>query len=83
MSNIKEVKKAAKQTIDELKAEKLKIERWRESRQITAAIKGMIYNRLLWLPQEAYTEEEVSQKTISVYQHIYSNYSGGGVSVYA
>ncbi len=81
--DIKEVKKVAKQTLDELKTEKLKIDRWRESRQITAQIKGMIYNRLLWLPQESYTDEEVSQKTVSVYQHIYSNYSGSGVSVYA
>ncbi len=81
--DIKEVKKVAKQTLDELKAEKLKIERWRESRQITAQIKGMIYNRLLWLPQESYTDEEVSQKTVNVYQHIFSNYRGGGKSVYA
>lgn len=25
-------------------------------------------------PQEVYTDEEVSLKTVSVYQHIYSNY---------
>lgn len=77
-----EVKKLAKQTLEKLKAEKLKIDRWRESRQITAQVKGLIYDNLLWLPQEVYTDEEVSLKTVSVYQHIYTNYYGGGKSVY-
>ncbi len=79
---IKQVKKIAKETLDKLKAEKLKIERWRESRQITAQVKGMIYDNLLWLPQEAYTDEEVSLKTVNIYQHIYSCYHGGNDSVY-
>jgi type I restriction enzyme R subunit len=79
---LKEVKKVAKQTLEKLKAEKLKIDRWREKREITAQVKSMIYDQLLWLPQEAYSDEEVSLKTVSVYQHIYSNYYGGGSSVY-
>ena len=79
---LKSVKKVAKETLDKLKAEKLKIARWRESRQITAQVKGIIYDHLLWLPQETYTDEEVSLKTVSVYQHIYSNYYGAGQSVY-
>lgn len=80
--DLKQVKKVARETLDTLKAEKLKIDRWRESRQITAQVKGMIYNNLLWLPEDAYSDEEVSMKTISVYQHIYSNYYGGGRSAY-
>lgn len=80
--DLKQVKKVARETLEKLKAEKLKIERWRESRQITAQVKGMIYDNLLWLPEEAYTDEDVSLKTVSVYQHIYSNYYGGGKSVY-
>lgn len=79
---LKEVKKVAQQTLDKLKAEKLNIDRWRESRQITAQVKSAIYDNLLWLPQEAYNDDDVSQRTISVYQHIYSNYYGGGKSVY-
>lgn len=75
---LKTVKKVAKETLKKLKAEKLKIERWRESRQITAQVKGMIYDHLLWLPEEAYTDEDVSLKTVKVYQHIYSSYYGGG-----
>lgn len=81
-NDIKEVKKVAQQTLEKLKAEKLNIDRWRESRQITAQVKSTIYDNLLWLPQEAYTDEDVSLRTVSVYQHIYSNYYGGGKSVY-
>lgn len=80
--DLKMVKKVAKETLEKLKAEKLKIDRWRESRQITAQVKGMIYDQLLWLPPEAYSDEEVSLKTVKVYQHIYSSYYGGGRSVY-
>jgi type I restriction enzyme R subunit len=32
----KQAKKVARETLDKLKAEKLKIKRWRESRQVTA-----------------------------------------------
>jgi type I restriction enzyme R subunit len=42
----------------------------------------MIYDHLLYLPQEFYTDKEVGIKTANVYQHIYSNYLGGGRSVY-
>lgn len=79
---LKEVKKVAFKTLNTLKAEKLKIERWRESRQMTAQVKSLIYNNLLWLPPNAYSDEEVSLKSITVYQHVYSNYYGGGRSVY-
>jgi type I restriction enzyme R subunit len=79
---LKQVKKVAKETLENLKAEKLKIEHWREKREITAQVKLMIYNQLLWLPEEVYNDEEVSMKSLSVYQHIYSNYYGGGKSVY-
>lgn len=80
--DIKTVKKVASDTLSKLKAEKLKIERWRESRQITAQIKGMIYDNLLWLPETIYSDEDVSSKTVKVYQHIYSSYYGGNKSVY-
>ncbi|MCG8475088.1 MAG: DUF3387 domain-containing protein, partial [Cytophagales bacterium] len=79
---LKEVKKVALKTLNGLKEEKLKVERWRESRQAKAKVKSSIYDSLLWLPENAYTDDEVSQKTVAVYQHIYSNYFGGGKSVY-
>lgn len=79
---LKKVKTVAKKTLDKLKEEKLKIERWRESRQLTSQVKLLIYDNLMHLPVEKYTDEEVGIKTASVYQHIYSNYYGGDKSVY-
>ncbi len=79
---LEEVKGIAKKTLDLLKAEKLKIDRWRESRQLKAQVRNAIYEQLLWLPQEIYSDEEVEVKTSNVYQHVYTNYYGGGKSVY-
>ncbi|KAA3640998.1 MAG: type I restriction endonuclease subunit R [Bacteroidetes bacterium] len=80
--DLKSVKKVARETLEKLKAEKLKIERWRESRQIKAQVRSIIHDNLLYLPQELYSDDEVDQKSLSVYQHIYANYFGGGRSVY-
>lgn len=77
-----EVKKVSKQTLEVLKAEKLKVERWRESTQLRAQVKTTIYDTLLWLPQEPYSENEVDEKTNVIYQHIFTNYYGGGKSIY-
>jgi len=79
---IKEVKKVAAKTLETLKAEKLKIDNWRESRQIKAQVKSLIYDNLLYLPQERYSDEEVGVKTANVYQHIFTNYYGGENSIY-
>lgn len=79
---VKQVKKVAVDALSKLKEEKLKIERWRESRQITAQVKTIIFDTLQWLPQESYTDNDVSERTINVYQHIYSNYPGGFNNVY-
>ncbi|MGE3301325.1 MAG: hypothetical protein AB7I39_12945 [Arcobacter sp.] len=56
--------------------------RWRESEQLKAQVKIIIRDQLVYLPQESYTDDEVETKTVNVYQHIYSNYYGGGESVY-
>lgn len=77
-----EVKKVAAKTLATLKEEKLKIDRWRESTQVTAQVKTIIFDNLQWLPQEAYADEEVEEKTDLVYQHVYSNYSSGQKHAY-
>lgn len=79
---VKAVKKVASETLEKLKSQKLVIARWRESRQITAQVKTIIYDTLQWLPQEHYSDAEVSDRTMQVYQHIYTNYPGGADSVY-
>ena len=77
-----DVKKVSKDTLEALKTEKLKVERWRESTQLRAQIKIAIYNTLLCLPQKPYSENEVDEKTNVIYQHIFTNYYGGGKSIY-
>ncbi|ALM48941.1 deoxyribonuclease HsdR [Flavobacterium psychrophilum] len=80
---LKEVKKVAVEVLARLKAEKLKVDRWRESRQIRAQVKTIIYDSLQWLPQETYSDQEVGERTANVYQHIYTNYPGGSVNLYS
>jgi len=77
-----EVKKVARETLSKLKKEKLKIERWRESLQVRAQVQTMILDSLQYLPQAPYPTEELADKSLLVYQHIYSNYQGVGVSTY-
>ncbi|KIA89585.1 type I restriction endonuclease subunit R [Kaistella jeonii] len=67
-----QVKKVAKDTLEKLQTEKLNILNWKESREMKAGIKTTIYDQLLWLPEEKYTDEEVSLKSLAVYQHVYS-----------
>jgi type I restriction enzyme R subunit len=74
---LKDVKKIAAGTLNDLKVQKLNIDRWRESRQIQAQVKTIIFNAFQWLPERAYTNDDVAAKTMSVYQHIYTNYPGG------
>ncbi len=76
------VKEVAKQTLAALKAEKLKIDHWRDSIQVTAQVKTLIDYNLQWLPQESYPDDEVDIKSLLVYQHIYANYQGSGMSRY-
>jgi type I restriction enzyme, R subunit len=80
---VKQVKKVAVDTLSLLKAEKLRIERWRESRQITAQVKTIIFDTLQWLPQDVYSDEEVNEKTINIYQHVFTNYPGGSYNTYS
>jgi type I restriction enzyme, R subunit len=76
------VKRIAKETLEKLKQEKLKGSMWRESAQVSAQIRIIIRDSLLYLPQEHYPDDEIDIKTLDVYQHIYSNYYGGGSSIY-
>ena len=76
------VKEVAIKTLKKLKEEKLKIERWRESQQVTAQIKIIIRDCLLHLPENIYPDHEIEINTMKVYQHIYSSYFGGDKSIY-
>lgn len=71
-----EVKKVAAKTLEILKEEKLKIPNWRQSREIKAGVKTTIYDNLLWLPEEKYSDEDVSSRSLQVYQYVF-NYGFG------
>lgn len=71
------VKEVAARTLAELKAEKLRIAKWRESTQVTAQVKTMIYDHLQYLPEDAYADDEVQEKASLVYQHVFATYNGG------
>ncbi len=81
-NEIKAVKEVAIETLKKLKEEKLKIERWRESQQITAQIKIIIRDCLVHLPEKSYSDNEIELNTMKVYQHIFSSYFGGNKSIY-
>lgn len=76
------VKKVAGKTLEALKAEKLKLERWRESTQVTSQVKTIINDGLQYLPEKPYPDNELNEKSVLVYQHIYTNYQGEGFSTY-
>ncbi|MBD1139459.1 type I restriction endonuclease subunit R, partial [Pelagibacterales bacterium SAG-MED46] len=80
--DIETVKKVAKETLKKLKEEKLKIDRWRESNQISAQVKILIKECLLHLPENIYPNDEIDLKTMEIYQHIFSSYYGAGKSIY-
>jgi len=73
------VKKVAKDTLETLQREKLNIQNWKESREIRSGVKTTIYDKLLWLPEDKYTDEDVSLRSIQVYQHVFSYNTGVGV----
>jgi len=77
-----EVKKVARKTLEKLKQEKLRIDRWRQSIQIKAQVQTMILDSMQYLPQASYPDTELADKSLLVYQHVYSNYQGAGMSTY-
>lgn len=49
---------------------------------ISSQVRQMINDYLLNLSMLVYSDDDVNVKTVSVYQHIYSNYPGGEHNVY-
>ena len=75
---IKRVKKVAVELLEKLKAEKLKIDHWRDKEATRDAVKTAILN-FLWneetgLPVESYSEDEVEKKAEEVFTHVYRAY---------
>jgi type I restriction enzyme R subunit len=72
------IKKVAVGLLEKLKAERLKIDHWREKEMTRDAVRIAIHD-FLWndetgLPVDSYTEEEVDLKSDDVFRHVYRVY---------
>ena len=77
-ADIQRIKKVAAELLAALKAEKLRIDNWREKEATRDAVQVTIEN-FLWddrtgLPTPAYSEEDVKTKSRDVYRHIHRVY---------
>lgn len=77
-SDIKRIKAVAVELLARLKAEKLRIDHWRDKESTRDAVRIAIRD-FLWrddtgLPVSSYTEDEVNAKAEEVFRHIYRAY---------
>ena len=75
---IKRIKAVAVELLEKLKAEKLKIDHWREKESARDSVRTEILN-FLWnedtgLPVDAYGDDEVEVKSEQVYNHVFHAY---------
>ena len=77
-AEIKRIKKVAVELLQKLKAEKLRIDHWRDKETTRDAVRLTIRD-FLWsdtsgLPVERYTETEVQTRADEIYVHVYRAY---------
>ena len=77
-AEIKRIKKVAVGLLQALKAEKLRVDQWREKQATRDAVQVAIRN-FLWsdqtgLPADGYSEEEVAAKSDDVFRHVFRAY---------
>lgn len=80
-SEVKQVKKVARELLETLKKDKLVLE-WRKRMQSRASVQLAIEEMLDRLPT-TFTRDLYQQKCQAIYLHIYDCYYGSGKSVYA
>ena len=77
-AEIKRVKEVAVELLGTLKAEKLKIDHWREKETtrdgVRIAIHDFLYSEATGLPISGYSEAEVGIKSENVFRHVYWAY---------
>ena len=77
-SCIRRIKKVSVELLNTLKAEKLKIDHWRDKEStrdaVRTAIRDFLWSERTGLPVDDYTEEEVNIKSEEVFRHIYRAY---------
>jgi len=77
-SDIRRIKTVAIELLERLKAEKLKIDRWREKEStrdaVRIAIRDFLWRDETGLPVDAYCEDEVNEKSEAVFVHVFRAY---------
>ncbi len=81
------LKKVARELLASLKAEKLRVDNWREKDTTKAEVRAFIRD-FLWsdetgLPATVYSPEDVNQKAQIVFQHVYNQYADAEHHSYA
>jgi type I restriction enzyme, R subunit len=77
-TDITRIKKVAKELLETLKTEKLRVDHWREKEATRDAVRLLIRD-YLWsddtgLPVDCYTDDEVHAASEEVYRHIFRAY---------
>ena len=76
--DVKRIKEVAVELLQMLKAEKLRVDQWREKETTRAAVRVTIQNFLYsedtGLPTDRYTETDVDAKTEAVFRHVFRAY---------
>ena len=79
----KEVKRIAVELLDELKKDKLRVDKWSEKLATAAAVFNTVSSTLFkYLPYPVYQTDDVDLRTNLVYEHLKNQYYGGGRSLY-
>ena len=81
-----QIKEVGKELLHRLKAEKLRVDNWRDKEATKADVKTFIYDFLYddrtGLPADSFTDEDVQVKAWMVYEHVYSQYESAAINVY-
>ena len=77
-SDVQRIRKVAADLLATLKAEKLRVENWREKEAtrdaVQITIKDFLWTESTGLPAPAYSEDDVETKTLDVYRHVHRVY---------
>ncbi|CAN1573405.1 COG0610 Type I site-specific restriction-modification system, R (restriction) subunit and related helicases [Spirosomataceae bacterium] len=78
-----EIKKISIELLEELKKEKLRVDKWAD-KSVTAAAVFNYVNKTLFevLPYPTYQTDDIDLRTNLVYEHLKHQYFGGGMSIY-
>ncbi|WP_252090761.1 type I restriction endonuclease subunit R [Pseudomonas sp. MWU13-3659] len=81
------IKKVASELLENLKAERLRVENWREKESTRDAVKQKIFDFLYddstGLPVDDYSEDDIKALTESIFRHVYRTYPTVPSPIYA